>query len=247
MILVAYIKLTFHLFKGFWIVLWTFHQVSDSNKKKYVQNWCGQLLDIFQVRLEVFGGTIDDQFPALVVSNHISWLDIHVLNAYLPLRFVSKKEVSTWPIFGVMAKKIRTLFIDRQTKGDSRNISNAIVEAFKDGDQTCIFPEGTSSDGTKVLPFHSGLFQSVINTQVPCIPVAISYQSVKTKKISTAPAFIGEMSLLQSIQSTLRESPLVVRLDIGEPLVGMSDRKVLSDKAREVILLLRGANNSAPK
>jgi 1-acyl-sn-glycerol-3-phosphate acyltransferase len=98
-----------------------------------------------------------------------------------------------------------------------------------------------------VLPFHSSLFQSVINTQVPCIPVAISYQSVKTKKISTAPAFIGEMSLLQSIQSTLRESPLVVRLDIGEPLVGMSDRKVLSDKAREVILLLRGANNSAPK
>jgi 1-acyl-sn-glycerol-3-phosphate acyltransferase len=239
MIIISYLRIIAHVFFGLFIVTFSYPRKSLLEREALIQNWSSKLLKILNVELQVEGGIPENFQSHLIVSNHISWLDIHVINALVPVRFVAKKEVASWPVFGVFAKRINTLFIDRQKSGHSKDVSEQMAVALRAGDRICIFPEGTSSDGLSVLKFRSNLFQAAIDAQCICLPAAISYINPKSGELSTATAFIGDMGLLESINNTLKHAPLVVRVRIGDPLVGIDSRKVLSDKAWEQVVNLR--------
>ena len=239
MILISYLRIFGHVMWGLYLVTFIFQRKNDVEQQAILKSWSSKLLNIMNIELQVHGEIPKNFQSHLIVSNHISWLDIHVINSFCPVRFVAKKEVASWPIFGWYAVRINTLFIDRQKSGHSKDVSEQMAVALRAGDRLCIFPEGTSSDGLSVLKFKSTLFQSVIESQCTCLPTAISYIDKKSGELSTATAFIGDMGLLESINKTLKNAPLLVQLRIGEPIIGGDSRKDLSDKAWQQIVNLR--------
>ncbi len=231
MILFNYFSIIRHLFYGFYVVIVRFRSANPFQREVIIQLWSLQLLKILDVKLEIRGDLSAHDRGVLYVCNHISWLDIHVINAWRPMRFVAKKEVGKWPIFGWFAKQLNTLFIDRQMRGDSFNISSQMAKGLSQQDRICIFPEGTSSDGEVVLPFKPNLFQSAIEANVPCQPISILYESLLTGQMSKGPAFIGDMGLIESIANTIRAKPLRVIITIAPICETISDRKALSLEA----------------
>lgn len=228
MILIKYLQIIGHLVWGFWIVVFMFPSKSHHAKNTLLSSWSSRLLKILDIQLEVLGDQTIKLDSVLIVSNHISWLDIHVFNAWHPMRFVAKREVANWPVFGWFAKKLNTLFIDREKRGHSKSVSEQMTNALLNGDRICIFPEGTSSDGTTVLEFKSNLFQAVLDANCHCLPIAISYINPANGEKSSATAFIGDMGLLESIKNTLMNSPIIARVHIGVPIKESEDRKELA-------------------
>jgi 1-acyl-sn-glycerol-3-phosphate acyltransferase len=212
--------------------------LSRKEKDRKIQEWSMHLLKIFNIELVVQGADLLHDAPHLIASNHISWIDIHVLNAFQPIRFVAKSEVEGWPIFGWMAKQLGTVFIRRDNARDARQVVSQMAEVLKT-ESICIFPEGTSSAGATVLPFKPNLFESAILAQKPVFPVAIQYFSKVTGKRSEAPAFIGDMGLLGSMSNIIKNRSLVAKITIMEPYLDDSqsplDRKLLANSCQEAI------------
>jgi 1-acyl-sn-glycerol-3-phosphate acyltransferase len=136
-----------------------------------------------RVLLRVLGITIHaphilphlPQQGCLVVSNHQSYLDILVLSAQFPVQFVAKKEVATWPLIGWMAKLGNTMFIDRGSTRHSLKCAHEIITSLQQGFPVLVFPEGTSTNGTEVLPFKSLLFCAAIKAGSPVLPLTLNY------------------------------------------------------------------------
>ncbi|MGA7997936.1 MAG: lysophospholipid acyltransferase family protein, partial [Bradyrhizobium sp.] len=128
-------------------------------------------------------GTRSTASPALILSNHVSWLDISVISALSPVVFVAKSEVARWPVFGWLAKLQRTVFIDRQARHQTGAATRKIAGRLLGGDAVVLFAEGTSSDGTRVLPFrsalvgavHHALGNSAHHTSIIVQPMSLAY------------------------------------------------------------------------
>jgi 1-acyl-sn-glycerol-3-phosphate acyltransferase len=197
---------------------------------------------ILGLRLHVTG-RIDRTKPVLLVSNHISWLDIPALSALAPVSFVAKAEVGTWPFVSQLAKLQRTVFVDRTKRTLVKSKAGEIAERLAEGDTIVLFAEGTSSDGNRVLPFRSSLFSAaafapaVANDNGPDVSVqtiAINYTHLHGLPILRHErpmiAWYGEMDMLSHAWSVLKSGPLDVTISVGEPvpLASLRDRKALA-------------------
>lgn len=139
-----------------------------------------QLHQICQRLLPIFGGTLQvaGHVPTrgLLVANHLSYLDILVLASLTPCVFVAKSEVATWPVFGWFARRAGTIFVNRRRRTDVERVNREIRTALRSGALVVLFPEGTSSDGTSVLPFKSSLLEPAIGAGVPVNVGALTYE-----------------------------------------------------------------------
>ena len=143
-------------------------------KKDWLKWGSAWALRILHVKVE-FQGRIPDS--GLLVSNHQGYLDILCLNILCPSVFVAKSEIRSWPLFGLFCQWSDTIFLDRRRKTALVEPLQKVVELLKNGERVVIFPEGTDSDGTTVLPFHSSFFEAAIEAQCPVIPLAIRYSA----------------------------------------------------------------------
>lgn len=238
----TYFKLLGHVISAIWQVTIYFPFLANEIKTKKIQIWCSKLLDIFEIKIK----TIDfGDFPiqgALLVSNHISWLDIMVINAVSPVRFVAKSEVKNWPIFGYLADKLGTLYIKRGYRIDTQRSVNDLANAIIDKQTICIFPEGTSTDGSKVLEFKSNLFESVVLSNAVCLPIALSYKNQITCESSNSPAYYGEVGLFESIRNLVNSPPICATVSIGLPIYPSISRKDISLKAWDQVRQMREAS-----
>jgi len=116
----------------------------------------GMVHALLGVRIREIGKRMHEH-PLLIVSNHVSWLDISVITALAPVVFVAKREVSTWPMFGLLARLQRSVFVDRTRRHKTQEVNSEIAQRLAEGDPVVLFGEGTSSDGNRVLPFRSAL------------------------------------------------------------------------------------------
>jgi 1-acyl-sn-glycerol-3-phosphate acyltransferase len=169
-----------------------------------------------------------------MAANHISWIDIHVINSFKPHYFVAKAEVASWPVFGWMAKQLGTLFIER---GKANSIRKMVLEVScqLSSKAICIFPEGTSTDGKQLAPFKSNLFEAAIMANAPVYSLAIQYFDLKTGQKTTAPAFIGDMGLLDSIWNLISSPPVCAVLSISAKLPVLKERKALAELSQSLI------------
>jgi 1-acyl-sn-glycerol-3-phosphate acyltransferase len=226
-----WIRIAFHVFRGVLTLCFLMPFSNPSQKVRKTQRWARRLLNILQVQLEVSGVELPKEAPFLLASNHISWLDIHAINAFRVLRFVAKSEVEDWPIFGWMAKQLDTIFIRRDSSRHARAVVEKMAQALSIS-PICIFPEGTSSIGDRVLPFKSNLFEAALVAKVPVFPMAIQYLNRHTGQRSIAPAFVGEMTLLESIHNIISSPDLAVSIEILPPYLPefgvLVDRKQLT-------------------
>jgi 1-acyl-sn-glycerol-3-phosphate acyltransferase len=223
-----------HVFKGCFILLLVFPWLKVEERHRSIRKWCQQLLGIFQIRLSIIGAEQLEDTHYLMAANHISWIDIHVINAFKPHYFVAKAEVASWPIFGWMAKQLGTLFIER---GKPNSIRNMVQEVAVQLNQKaiCIFPEGTSTDGKQVAPFKSNLFEAAIVADAPVYLMAIQYFDLGAGKKTTAPAFIGDMGLLDSIWNLICSPPICAQISISEKLPALKERKALAEMSQSLI------------
>ena len=228
------LRLIGQVFKGCFILLLIFPWLKAEQRHHSIRQWCKQLLGIFQMRLTVIGAEQIEDAHYLMAANHISWIDIHVINAFKPHYFVAKSEVASWPIFGWMAKQLGTLFIER---GKSNSIRNMVQEIAVQLHQKaiCIFPEGTSTDGKYVAPFKSNLFEAAIVASAPVYTLAIQYFDVQTGKKTTVPAFIGDMGLLDSMWKLICSPPICAEIRISAKLPLLNDRKALAELSQSLI------------
>ncbi len=198
--------------------------------RDHAQRWQQRLLTLLAAEVERVG--VPDPGAGLVVSNHISWLDIPVLGAVQNVHFLSKAEVGDWPLIGVLAKAAGTLFI-RRGGGESGRKAIEIAGHLRAGRQIIVFPEGTTSDGRQLRRFFAPLFQSAVDADVPVQPVVIQYLDVFGQP-DTEPAFIGDDEFHRHLWRLLRRDHVRVRV-LYLPALHDQDAESLCRRSRRAI------------
>lgn len=194
--------------------------------------WSRQLLDVLGVQLRVAGRA---PRAGLLVSNHISWLDIYAINALAPTAFVSKDDVRGWPVIGWLSARTETLFLERGSRNAAMRAKEAVVGRLRERVLVGVFPEGTTSNGEGVLPFHSALFESAIEAGAIIRPLALRYTG-RDGKPSQATAYVGETTLWQSLSAITSASDLSVHVTfLPEIDPAQLDRRHLAHRTHTLI------------
>lgn len=189
-----------------------------------VARWARRALAIFNVRVAVRGSLSQPGSPVMLVANHISWLDMYLMNALRASRFVAKSEVASVPMFGTIARQIGSIFIRRGSLRHASRVKDEAAAAMRAGDVVGVFPEGTTSDGTRLRFFYPALFQAAIEAGATIQPIAIRYHHDDGTP-NTAPAYTEEISLMRSIRAVLREPALLAEVTVCEPAIGFHDAR----------------------
>lgn len=231
-----FLLLLLHTLYGIWLSL-TIHKRKAPDGVSFpdpgpVARWSGRLLEILGVETVVHGKIPEDS--GLVVANHVSWLDIPVLNSLTGAAFLSKNSIRYWPIIGWFAVASGTLFI-RRGNHEARRISDAIATRLREGRRMAIFPEGTTSDGSQVRRFFPRLFGAAIDAGAPVIPVALCYRAGGQR--DTLVPYTKGQSFLRILFGILarRRSEVHVYFSGVIPSPGL-DRRGLADASREAIV-----------
>jgi 1-acyl-sn-glycerol-3-phosphate acyltransferase len=204
-----------HGLHGLAIVLFRFSRLTQEERLARIRWWSQKMLRVLGIALRV-EGTVASGGNLLAV-NHISWLDIMVVHAVVPeARFVSKADVKGWPLISRLVDSAGTLYLERERKRDALRVVHAMAEALSAGQTVAIFPEGTTSTGHGLLPFHANLLQAAIATATPVQPVALRF-SEAANAVSEAVEFVGATSLLRSLWQTSCGEGVRVRLAFLPP------------------------------
>jgi len=197
--------------------------LSHQWRRRLIQSWSRQTLGIVHLRVTVRGSPPSGRTPTLIVSNHVSWLDICVLHSVAPLRFVAKSDVRGWPMVGYLASGVGTIFVERGNPLDTVRTNRAIVQALSRGEHVAMFPEGTSTDGSEIKRFHPSLFQPALEAAVQVVVVALRYVN-PDGSVNPEASYAGERSLWESFQlvagrrSMLAELTFAATIDVnGRP------------------------------
>jgi 1-acyl-sn-glycerol-3-phosphate acyltransferase len=205
---------------------------------------CRRLLG-FELEIQ---GTMTDDKPVLFVSNHSSYLDITILGSIVPASFVAKSEVAKWPLFGWLAKLQRTVFVDRRRR-TTHNQRDEMGRRLHAGDSLILFPEGTSNDGNRILPFRSALFSvaergvdgAPLERHLTIQPLSLAYTHLNGIPIGRAYrpylAWYGDMSLFGHLWRVAGLGRVTVRVNFHEPvdLARFGSRKALSSYCQDTI------------
>jgi 1-acyl-sn-glycerol-3-phosphate acyltransferase len=203
------------------------------------QDWSRRLLETLGVEVTI-EGEVPTAGSALVVANHVSWLDIHVIDAVLPTRFVAKSEIRRWPVAGGLAARAGTIFIDRKRRRDTGRTAGVVVEALRAGDVVGVFPEGTTTTGEDVLKFHASLLQPAVDAGATCVPVAIRYLDQQGNRCKVA-AYVGETSLIESLGAIVKTHGLRVHVTFLEPITpsGQHRRELANELQARIATVIR--------
>jgi 1-acyl-sn-glycerol-3-phosphate acyltransferase len=223
-----------HVLHGM-LVMTRFPQLDAAGRHARIRWWSQGVLRHMGLQLQLHGPQ-SRPGAALLVANHVSWLDIIALHAATPqARFVSKADVLQWPLLGWLIQGAGTLFIERERKRDAVRVVHAMAEALKAGDTVAVFPEGTTGAGPELLPFHANLLQAAIATGTPIQAAALRYAAPQ-QAFSPAVEFLGETTLLQSLWRIARARGLCVHVRLMPPQgTEHADRRALAEHLRNVI------------
>lgn len=223
-----------------WIVvgllteLLVFPLLGFPRRQRVIQVWSRALLALCGVRMRCQGRPVLDG-PVLWVSNHVSWLDIFVINAVRCTSFIAKSDIRRWPVIGVLVAWAGTLFIDRRQRHAVREAGRQIRRCFERGDAVGLFPEGTTTDGMDVRPFHAGLFEAALQAGVRVQPVALRFlhHGQRTGRF----AFVGEQTLVGNLWVLLGARGVVIEAEFLAPIIPdpAAGRAELARRAHQAI------------
>jgi 1-acyl-sn-glycerol-3-phosphate acyltransferase len=234
-------RLALHLLQGMLTIATLFPFYTPARRRIAVKRWSHSLLGMLGVKLHVHGemprkgAPRGHASPAMLVANHVSWLDIYAINAALPVRFVAKSEIRNWPVIGWLSAKTGTLFIERAKRRDTVRISGEIVAAMQRGDVVAVFPEGTTSDGSQVLRFHGSLLQPALQAEAHVHPVALRYER-GDGSLCVEAAYDGDKSLWHTLLLIVARPVIHAHVWFLQPLPAAgADRRTLAHVAHTAI------------
>ncbi len=198
--------------------------------------------------------------PLLIVSNHVSWLDISVISAVAPVVFVAKREVGGWPVFGLLARLQRSVFVDRERRHKTRDVNSEIGRRLAGGDAVLLFAEGTSSDGNRVLTFRTALIGAAGDAIAQAAngassgaaasghagvvwiqPLSIAYTAVHGLPLGrpnrSTVAWYGSASLVPHLRQLVAQGAIDVTVSWGDPVpyAPSSDRKAVARQLEDCV------------
>ena len=226
-------RVTLHVVVGLLLVGVVFRVRGPADRRAMVRWWSRRLLRICRLRVRVMRSPpaadgpagrawIDaaiesalrpDGGGAMLVSNHVSWLDIFVIHALRPARFVAKAEIARWPLLGFLVSRTGAIFVERGKRHAVRDVNQRAAESLREGDLVGMFPEGTVGNNERLLPFHANLVQPAIDAGVPIVVAGVRYRDpngAPTRAID----YTGDVTLLQSLGRIARHGPLVADLHL---------------------------------
>lgn len=207
---------------------------SYAQRAQWLQDACRIVLRRMGVRLHVIGSS---PTQGIVVSNHLGYLDIAALGAVAPVCFVSKAEVQRWPLFGTIARAGGTIFLERSNLYSARQVASRIAERFADPIPVVIFPEGTTSDGSSVMRFHSLLLEPAVRLGMTVSAAAVRYLSPQNYDERTL-CWYGDAGFLPHLWKVLGMGALTVEIRFGLPCV-YSDRRTAAAQAHADVTAMR--------
>jgi len=227
---------------GFFYLLWSCITplLLASEKASYAwrnfnfRTWAKLTNIVLRMRVEAKG--TPPQAPFFLVSNHLSYMDIVAFAAHLDCVFVAKSEVANWPILGLLCRSMGTIFVDRNSRMDVLRVNRLIEQALRSGKGVLLFPEGTSTPGAEVLPFHSALLEPAVQQGCPVSFATVSYRT----SVGQAPAHLsvcwwGDMSFLAHFYGLLQLKSAESTLVFGSYSIRADDRKVLARKLCQAV------------
>jgi len=227
-------RIVVHLCEGLATCALVFPLASSGRRARLTRGWSRRLLRLCRVDVEHVGG-VPALEHALVVANHVSWLDIFVINALDPCRFVAKAEIRSWPVMGWLAAGAGTVFIARGNRRELRHVFKGLVEVLQQGERVALFPEGTTGLQGAVLPFHANLFEAAIDAGVPVQPYALSYVDAGGA-LHPSIEYVGDTSFVDSLLRILQGPPVTARLACLAPLESSgAHRRELALAAQEAV------------
>ena len=237
--------LSFWVLIGFLLLLVSMIFNSACLKNQVIMFWSRTLLKFVGIRTKYFGLENIPKSPFLLVSNHISWIDIFVILAHHPVSFIAKEDISGWPILGSLVRLSGALFIDRGRKKSLKVILKKIARSSGNSKKKsyAFFPEGTTSVGETIMPFYSGLFSLAVESpRYQILPVVIQYR--ENRDYSDACAYVGEVSFFQSLKQVFESKNLEAwvtilppeKLDLVSSHSPSTLRKIISKNIREKML-----------
>jgi 1-acyl-sn-glycerol-3-phosphate acyltransferase len=236
MIAWVFLRVMLHLFAGLATAAIVFPWVSATNRDRRIKRWSIGLLAILHIGVEVRAQkNAVHEGGELVVANHVSWLDIFVINSLQPCRFVAKADIRSWPALGWLCERSGTIFIARGKQREIRRIYEGLVVSLQKGERIAFFPEGTTAAQGTLLPFHPNLFEAAIEAKVPVQPYALRYVDANGN-LHGAADFIGDMTFVDSMLLIMRSGRMTAQL-MPLPLIDSTDmhRRDLSLAVRQSI------------
>jgi len=223
-----------HVLHGLAIVLLRFRALDITRRQALIQWWSAKTLRLMGISMRVEGAL--ESGGVLLAANHVSWLDITALHAVVPqARFVSKAAIQSWPLLSHLADAAGTLYLERERKRDALRVVHLVAQALSEGQTVAVFPEGTTSDGHALLPFHANLFEAAIATATKVQPIALRFSDAR-ERVSPAVEFVGATTLVESLWRVACAEGLVVHLTLLPARAGVdAQRRALAQSLREDI------------
>jgi 1-acyl-sn-glycerol-3-phosphate acyltransferase len=149
----------------------------------------------------------------LLLANHVSWLDIFAIDSLAPASFAAKAEIASWPLAGTLVARAGTVFVERGRRHAVHGVIQRMGAKLAEGLRAAVFPEGTTSDGRRLLPFHGNLVQAALNTGAPIVPVGLRYVDPDGEP-SHAAMFVGDTTFLASVWRITGHPRLLVEVHV---------------------------------
>ena len=225
-----------HLFAGLFEVALFFPVYGKSRRRRAVGRWSARLLAVLNVRPSVRGSppVIADR-AAVLVANHVSWLDIQLIHSVWQVRFIAKSEVRRWPLIGWLSARAGTLFIERGKNRHAARINQSIHAAFQQGDAIGVFPEGSTTDGTELTRFHASLLQPAVDEGAMVYPVALRYLD-EAGNINVNASYVGDTTLTESLSMIFGQRTIRAELIFLPPIDAMGKtRRELAAQTQSAI------------
>jgi 1-acyl-sn-glycerol-3-phosphate acyltransferase len=195
------------------------------------------VMRVFGIRLKVTGNPPQG---GLLVANHLSYLDIVTFSAALPVFMVSKVEIGSWPFFGTLARAGGALFVDRSSRASAEATTEMIAERLRGRVPVLFFPEGTSTDGTEVLRFHSRFFIPAVNAGLPVTAAAVRYIPADGSPESSL-CWFGDTDFLPHLLKNLGGPNFAAEIQFGEAHV-YDNRRVAAQQTHAEVEAMRGVS-----
>lgn len=235
-------RLLLHVVRGVLLAALVFPFVGPNRRDRIILAWSRRLLALLGVQL-VTNAAPQVPAGALLVCNHVSWLDVYLVLATQRVHFVSKSEVRAWPVAGWLAHKTGTLFLERGRRADTARVNAEMRELMAAGAWVAVFPEGTTSDGRGLRRFLPSLLQPAVELQCPIVPAALRYRT-PDGRYCAAPAYIDGVNLWQSLMQITGEPAIVAELQFGALIEPNAHRRELAAQAEQAVAGLLGISPS---
>jgi 1-acyl-sn-glycerol-3-phosphate acyltransferase len=233
-------RLFVHLGSAFFTLRFVWPRADAQRRHELAVRWARDLLGILAIRVRIEGRPPPHaRQGAMIAANHVSWADIFAIASVRHTRFIAKSEIRDWPLAGWLAERSGTIFIRRARRHDTARINALVHDALGEGECVGLFPEGTTTEGDRLLKFHSSLFEPAVANRARVYPVAVRYESPDGSPLR-AVAYVGDLSFAQSLGLVMRTRETVVRIRFALPIEadGMSRQDVAAEAQRRVAELL---------